>query len=317
MRQVDEHVAAALSTPATQQYRKALGVFMAFLAFYQVMPDEVHEWDDLLLEWKADINWVHSPQVAHMKYKPPSKDIFAHAIAAVEKAVPKFQGQLLEARAAARAWKICVRPHSTVPLPRQWAMLMACWMSSQNLPRLGATLLLQYLQCLRPSEALNLLSHSFATAAESLAAPGTGCLFLGQKTGTKSGRPQVSLVRDPLALKILDWFRCILQPGERLSPFRSLTAYNRWIKLAAAAFKQEHIGWTAHSPRAGKASDDTLANRPFQTIREEGRWTCDKSLRGYLDIMAVMGGELSVSLAQFAPLLRDVEVNFDRYFRWQ
>ena len=71
--------------------------------------------------------------------------------------------------------------------------------------------------------------------------------MLGQKVGTKLGRPQVSLVRDPLALRILRRFRKTTEPGQLLSSHRSLTSYNLWLKKAAEAFGLERYdavaGW--------------------------------------------------------------------------
>lgn len=176
-------------------------------------------------------------------------------------------------------------------------------------------MILQYCQCLRPSEALALTWDSFITGGESLTAPGVGCLFLGQGTGTKAGRPQVSLVRDPLALRLLSWFRAHWARGQRLSKIGSLSAYSRRRNLAAAAFHLGHLGWTPHSPRAGYASDAAIAGRVFNEVREEGRWTCDRSLRGYMDVQAVMGGELQHQLQAFAPLLTELANNFDSFFR--
>ena len=43
------------------------------------------------------------------------------------------------------------------------------------------------------------------------------------------------------------------------------------------------FGYSPHSPRAGFASDAMLSARDFTSIREEGRWVSDQSLRIYLD----------------------------------
>ena len=69
-------------------------------------------------------------------------------------------------------------------------------------------------------------------------------------------------------------------------------------------------------PRAGFASDAVLANRPFVEIREGGRWQSDTSLRGYLDVVAVVAGQMAVELSSHLPLLIDVMTNFDRHFVW-
>ena len=44
----------------------------------------------------------------------------------------------------------------------------------------------------------------------------------------------------------------------------------------------------------------------FNTIREFGRWQCDRTLRRYLDVISVMGNDEALRLAPFVPLLQAV-----------
>ena len=59
----------------------------------------------------------------------------------------------------------------------------------------------------------------------------------------------------------------------------------------------------------------TLANRPFLEIRELGRWQCDRTLRRYLDIMAVAGGEIAARLEPFLPHVAAIQSIFAAHFR--
>jgi hypothetical protein len=312
-RQIDPHVAESLQPQSTGQYRKGLLVFLAFLSFYALHPRTVEEFDDLLVEWKND----------NICAAPPSQTLFRNAIAGLEKAYPRFKDQLILSKQIANAWKVCVRPSHTVPISRPWVMLLGCHLSQRGMGRLGACLILQYLQCCRPSEILGLRGGSILTALEYLehgfgADDGIprGVLFLGQKAGTKSGRPQASIVSNHIALRLLQHFRATTAFGSMLSSHSSLSSYNKYIGVAAKHFGLDQVGWTAHSPRAGYASDAAILGLDFTTVREHGRWVSDKSLRGYMDVMSVMGGELALQLRPYIHLVGDIEANFDKYFKW-
>jgi hypothetical protein len=306
---VDPMVAGSIRQPATLQYQKGALIFLAFLAHYALTPSCVEEMDDFLVEWRNDNIWS----------APPSKTTFKNALAAIEKVYPRYKGELLMSRAALSGWKVLVKPSHTVPMSRPWAFLLGIHLSRSGLGRLGALLILQYLQCCRPSEVLTLTSESIATVSE-VAQMGLdyvvdrGILFLGARTGTKSGRPQSSIVTNRIAHKILNHFRKTTAPGELLSSHRSLSAYNKWIKWAAAAYNVAEIGWTAHSPRAGYASDAAITGKGFTETREHGRWQSDRTLRGYLDVMSVMGGEVAHRLQGMAHLVTDIQELFDQLF---
>ena len=203
----------------------------------------------------------------------------------------------------------------TVPLSQPWVLLFSCWLSQTGQSRLGAILLIQYVQCVRPSEALSLFADHFLLPEEFPPLEGLAVFFLGPRGGTKAGRPQHSLITDPIILWLLRHFRRTVPRGERLCSLRSLSGYAAWIERAATYFGLGAVGWSPHSPRAGRASDLTLANRPFLEIRELGRWQCDRTLRRYLDIMAVAGGEIAARLEPFLPHVAAIQSNFAAHFR--
>ena len=49
-------------------------------------------------------------------------------------------------------------------------------------------------------------------------------------------------------------------------------------------------------------------------IRELGRWTCDRSLRMYLDIMAVANAQLAFALKNHRGLLANIEEEVAQLF---
>ena len=55
---------------------------------------------------------------------------------------------------------------------------------------------------------------------------------------------------------------------------------------AIEAILGTNLGWGAHSPRAGFATDAKLDGEDFVAIREAGRWLSDESLRTYLDVLS-------------------------------
>ena len=221
---------------------------------------------------------------------------------------------LTQAHRVLNSWRVVVGVSHTVPMSRPWVLLFSCWLSQVGQPRVGAILLIQYIQCMRPSEALNLFVDHFLLPEEFPPLEHRGVFFLGPRSGTKAGRPQHSLVDDPLILFLLRHIRKTLPAGERICTLRSLSGYAIWIERAAAFFGLSDVGWSPHSPRAGRASDLTLANRPFIEIRELGRWQCDRTLRQYLDIIGVAGGELGKRLQPYLPYVQTIENAFTDHF---
>ena len=308
MRQVDPHSKAGMKPGAYKQYQKGVFGFLCFLAWYQLNPYDAIGFDDFLIEWKNDNCWGGGD-------RNPRKSDFEMALAGIEKAIPSYAGQLTQSHRILSSWRAAIGVSHTVPMSRPWVILLSTWMSQMGQPRIGATLIIQYVQCLRPSEAINLFSDHYLLPEEFPPLEGRGVLFLGPRGGTKAGRPQHSLIDDPLVLFLLRHFRRTIPKGQRLCTMRSLTAYSEWIARAAFFFGLAFVGWTPHSPRAGRASDLTLANHPFWAIRELGRWQCDRTLRRYLDIVAVAGGELALKLQSYLPLVRSIEADFTKHFR--
>ena len=139
------------------------------------------------------------------------------------------------------------------------------------------------------------------------------CAFLGPRAHLELALlPAAGLA----ALLLLDHFRRTTADDELLTSHRSLSSYAKLIRLATEFFQMADIGWTPHSPRAGYVSDAAILGRPFIETREHGRWVSDRSLRLYMDVMAVMAGTIMTRLRRHHHLVMDIEANFERLFKW-
>ena len=102
--------------------------------------------------------------------------------------------------------------------------------------------------------------------------------------------------------------------GHNLFECLSLMQYQTLFKWLNAAFGLE--GYSPHSPRAGFASEGMLSRKSFVELREEGRWTCDSSLRVYLDVIATAAAVAEQDSRQHLSLVRMVDTQFINMFRW-
>ena len=133
--------------------------------------------------------------------------------------------------------------------------------------------------------------------------PSTGYaqIGLGVRTGTKAKRPQFVVVRaheSPRILQMLRWAKRHTPAGHRLIPY-SPPHYNQWLKVVEAILGVR-AGWTAHSPRAGFATESRARGKAFADVRDEGRWLCDSSLRVYLDVVGAAQIGVALSAAGLA-----------------
>ena len=74
--------------------------------------------------------------------------------------------------------------------------------------------------------------------------------------------------------------------------------------------------YTAHSARAGFATDAILSGESFSSVREEGRWLSDQSLRVYLDAVAVAAQAASKEAAMWSMTIHQLTMCFAATFPW-
>ena len=148
--------------------------------------------------------------------------------------------------------------------------------------------MLQWIYGLRPSEVLNLKGgHLLPASLYSPDGRTEPIVLLGLGRTTKAGRCQYVIAKSqytPWANLITTAFKSTTSDAALLSNIHSVQAYNILIKRAAQKLGLA-AAYSAHSPRAGWATTMRTLGMGFLELREMGRWTCDSSLRIYLDIV--------------------------------
>ena len=113
-------------------------------------------------------------------------------------------------------------------------------------------------------------------------------LILGMRRGTKIGRRQFVTTADPVAKRMVAAFWSSTPPG---APLSQTTTYGRYAALLKRAWRHarvDHLNFTAHSPRAGWATEQRLLGAYFSEIKAQGRWASDRSLLTYLDLSTTL-----------------------------
>ena len=222
-------------------------------------------------------------QVHHL-----TKSQFANLVAAIEFFFQQFK-PLTWAHHMIWGWNVEHIPKHTVPMLSGPSALLATHFASLGAARLGAGIVVQQSKGLRPSELLGIEREDVMLPEQaSTSTYNAAVITLGARTGTKAKRAQAVIFpvdRFPEVVEILRRLVWATRPGERLFPY-TLEQYNRMIKKVTKSLDLDSIGWTAHSPRAGFASERKAQGAEFVEIREEGRWVADTSLRIYIDVVS-------------------------------
>ncbi len=104
-------------------------------------------------------------------------------LAAIERILPHFKGDLLLAHAELNAWSVAFVKH-TAPMLWLWCILVARRFLVWDLHRVAGLLLLQRRRGLRPGEALGLRAFDLVMPSAHLGSTSFGALLLGARAGT-------------------------------------------------------------------------------------------------------------------------------------
>jgi len=145
-------------------------------------------------------------------------------------------------------------------------------------------------------------SHWLAVGAED---DTLSYLRLGSLRGTKAGRPQIARARpfDRVA-QYLVWLFATRTPAAAPLSDLATTAQLQAVftkRLAEARIPQRY---TPHCPRAGWATTRFAQGQSFVSLREDGRWRSDTSLRIYLDVVSNQDSLLLAGISEQVQYLR-------------
>ena len=285
-------------------YRRALTQFMHWIEAYNLVFETPYEVDDLLVEWRFQ--------------EQISKAVFAHAVSAVEIAVPTLKGQLSWSHAIMRDLVLATPSVHHIALPWKVALVIAVCFAAAGFGRLGAGLLLQQSRGLRPNEMLQLRREDILVPEDRpLSGRKSIVLNLGMKAGTKARRAQASILdveASPVAACCCYALIGSTPPGQLVMFGVNLGLYQRLLAKACQVLGLPPF--TPHSARAGFATDLFLSGADFVSIREAGRWLSDASLRVYLDAVTTASVEASHAGQQWAPLADWLGTHFGQVFPW-
>ncbi|CAE8589574.1 unnamed protein product [Polarella glacialis] len=299
-------VSLARRQPSTViNYRRCLLLCLKWCDYHGVSFSTPWQLDDLLVEWQVT--------------NQATKSQFAAALAAAELGSPTCKGQLNWARTVLKDWEITSVICHHIPMPKQLAILIAFGLAVRGRGRLGAGVIFQQAKGLRPSELLSLLpEHITLPEQQHFGNSPAAVISLGVKTGTKLKRAQavtVSEQSNPLALFLLRELVESTPKGVPIMASITLLQYQKELRIVCEKLGLPPL--TPHSPRAGFATDQIISGRDFVSVREEGRWLSDSSLRIYLDQVAVAGQSASEAIGKHNLLIKELTTHFvNLYSGW-
>lgn len=286
-------------------YRRSVDGFIQWCWSQNVWPWDLEELDDLLVEWK--------------NMGQPPRATYCAALAAMELVFPGSKQALPWARQVGLAWE---STHKTVhhkPLPKVLTLVLACVFALLGFSRLGAGLVIQQAKGLRPSELLNIRGGDILLpASQCFGAQNSLVINLGARSGTKSKRSQASVIlqdRDPIAYALAIELGASTPASAYVFNGITLPQFQKVFNVAQGALNLS--GYSPHSARTGFASDVVVANRDFVSIREEGRWLSDMSLRIYLDVVSTAQQSAANDVKKWESVIRFSSKHFlDILPRW-
>lgn len=293
-----------VSPDTLRTYKEALDPFLMYLQNrFDVALEEPEDVDLLLLEFRTEFELTRSKHTL--------------LVAALEFFMPHLKGKMILSREALRGRTNVDHIKHTIPIPSEAAHLIAAWHTSEGryrMYRMGAAVLVQHSTGLRPSELLGIQSdHVFVPIG--LVGAAKVSIRLGSVVSTKVKREQSVLVcfsEYPFVCKLLEWLVNSTTPGGKIFGF-GYSTYNNSFKLAEQHFRLQ-VGWTAHSGRAGFATDLIVKGVPFSTVQARGRWLSENSFRCYIDVIGSLDTKARVSARGLWEEAVWCQQHIDQYF---
>ena len=147
-------------------------------------------------------------------------------LAAVNLWLPESRNELSWSRAVRRGMTAANPAVHTLAMPRNAALVLAAWLSSQSRWYLGSILVVQQSSGMRPGEAVGIDCADILLPEESPYQ--VALITLGARRGTKSGRPEavrIDPAENPLAVSLLRHLKHAFRSGS-ISNKCSTDTYN-------------------------------------------------------------------------------------------
>lgn len=301
VRRLHPDLKSRVSPDTLIRYKSCMDEFVAYLQQrFDLVMEQPEDLDLLLLEFRTEAELTKSKHNL--------------LVAAVEFFLPHVKGKLVYSREALKGRANVEAVHHTIPLPQDCAFLLATFHASRGLPRLATAVLLQQGTGLRPSELLGIrCNHVFIP--DRLSEVQRVSIRLGVEVSTKVKREQfvlVDLQEQQVVFRLLEWLVDSTASEDRFFPF-SYSYYNNSFKLAEQHFRLQ-VGWTAHSGRAGFATDRVARGVPAAEVQALGRWLSDSSFRCYIDVVGSLSIQAKVSSKGLANTALWCRVHALKYF---
>ena len=303
-RRLDAHSALRVTPTTLQRYRAQAQRFSEWSLARGFSPSTACEWDSLLLEFKNSQKYLR-------------KHDFSTLLAAVEFFFSEAKGALPRSHASLKGWEISYSTRHTVPMGRAIATLFSSYMASRGNPRLGIALYLQVRKGLRPGELFDIRRSDVVLPSDinSTDSPGSCIIGLGIRASTKAKRPQSVIVfpyEFPQLMEVLNRICTVTAPNAKLFPY-TIEQYRKEIHDIQDLLNID-FGFSAHSPRAGFASEGRARGLSFTELREQGRWVADSSLRVYIDTVAASHISIALRAKGLVPALEFASRHILEYF---
>lgn len=291
---LDPHQERKLREVTVKVYFGAGRDFTSWLKKHQLKINCAPEADDLLVEWKNAPDGLST-------CKAPTVNNFGNAIAFCEYVFPNWKGDLGWSHTVNNSWQKSLPIRHTVPCPRFLALVISLDMAMAGDTKAGYGFLLSQKKGWRPSEVCRL-------KAGDVSLPGEGwekaVVALGVGRGTKSRPEEFALFdgTEELELELLRRLKAACPTDDTLLLGLTTAKYAAAIQRACLRLGIAHIGITAHSARAGFATDAVVRREKFSDIKQQGRWASDTSLKIYTDAIMSRAISSAASVARWRKL---------------
>lgn len=209
-------------------------------------------------------------------------------VAAVEFMIPRFKGHLIENRQQFKGRETVNPTEHTVPMTKSLSILFGSRLALKKLPRLGAAIIVQRATGLRSGELLDLVASDVFVPAELHA---TVIIRLG--VAKREQLCLVSFQEEPEAYDILVALVRSTAPSRRLFPF-GYWKYQEAI-VALDTELQLFLRLSAHSGRAGFATERIANGESVEKAQAAGRWSSVSSFRIYVDVIGSLHAKAALA----------------------